>query len=183
MLELNQLSASALPVGIEPDFWAAAAKAYLADLAGSAPLLKSKPSNFRLAPVAVAAGFAVAVGTAYGLAPIPVWTPLISLLRKDVNSSVDSSPLPLLSTVRFRDRAISWMDAPGWSGFMRLRSWARDQSRGRPDKEQAGCPGRAGREIRGFRVQPPREVSPARHGCPARAGPGRAATTNLQAPT
>jgi hypothetical protein len=121
---LNHISASALLVGIEPDFCAAAAKAYFADLAGLAPLLKSKPSNFKLAPAAAAPAAGAVVVTAVGLADRPVWTPVMSLARNDVNSSVDSSPLPLLSTVRIRDRAISWMDAPGWIGFIKLSSWS-----------------------------------------------------------
>src|SRR4051812_26887388 len=123
MLVLNHISASALLVGMVPAFCAAAANAYFADLAGSAFLLKSKPSNFRVAPVAAAPPVRAGVVAAAGLAANPLCTPVMSLARNDVNSSVDSSPLPLLSTVRIRDRAISWMDAPGWIGFMRLRSW------------------------------------------------------------
>jgi hypothetical protein len=70
-----------LLLGIEPVRCAAAAKAYFADLAGSAFLLKSKPSNFRLTPVAAAPAVATGIVTAVGLAERPAWTPVISLAR------------------------------------------------------------------------------------------------------
>ena len=65
---------------------------------------------------------------------------------------------------RISDRAISWMDAPGWIGFMRLRSWRREPSRARRCMEQAGCPPPVRGEIRGFHMNAPREVSPVRQG-------------------
>src|SRR5262245_29388664 len=107
----------------------------------------------------------------------------MSLARNDVNSSVDSSPLPLVSTVRISDRAISWIEAPGWIGFMQLRSWLRDQSRARRHQEQAGCPRPVRREIRGFRVQAPHGVSPVRQLSAELPTPNLQETPNSQFPT
>jgi len=41
--------------------------------------------------------------------------------------------------VRIRERAISWMDVPGWIGFMRLRSWLRDRPGHGPARSKQGA--------------------------------------------
>src|SRR5688572_22846473 len=117
MLELNQLSASDLVVGIVPAFCAAAAKAYLADWLRSLVALKSNPSNLTLPePRAPSLKFEVLVLPSelmgYAAAADEL-TPDSSLPRKLPNSSVLIWPSLLASNDCIRVLARSWTVTPG----------------------------------------------------------------------